>query len=122
MKQLAGWADAYYLQMAPHNVCGPVGTAANVHFAVATPNFKILEHFNDFSDPWVDWSIMPPRSTPTDASDPRSPGPWASRSTTTRVSAHSTNGGRIRPFEEGWQRREEHRTLTLPLEPETEVP
>ena len=23
---------------------------ANVHFAVATPNYKMLEHFNDFAD------------------------------------------------------------------------
>ena len=53
MKRLAGWADVYYLQMAPHNVCGPVATMANVHFAVSTPNYKVLEHFNDFSDPWV---------------------------------------------------------------------
>ena len=53
MKRLAGWADAYYLLLAPHNVCGPVGTMANVHFAVATPNYKVLEHFNDFADPWV---------------------------------------------------------------------
>ena len=33
MKRLAGWADAYSLLMAPHNVCGPVGTMANLHFA-----------------------------------------------------------------------------------------
>jgi galactonate dehydratase len=39
--------------MAPHNVCGPVGTAANLHFAVACGNYKVLEHFNDFADPWV---------------------------------------------------------------------
>src|SRR5258708_37403917 len=53
LKCLARWADAYYLVMAPHNVCGPIGTAANFHFAVATPNYKVLEHFNDFADPWV---------------------------------------------------------------------
>ena len=34
-------------------MCGPAGTAANVHFAVATGNYKVLEHFNDFADPWV---------------------------------------------------------------------
>jgi galactonate dehydratase len=51
MKRLAGWADAYSLLMAPHNVCGPVGTMANVHFAIATPNDKVLEHFNDFAAP-----------------------------------------------------------------------
>ena len=53
LRRLAGWAEAYELPLAPHNVCGPVGTAANIHFAIATPNYLILEHFNDFADPWV---------------------------------------------------------------------
>jgi galactonate dehydratase len=53
LRKLAGWAQAYDLVLAPHNVCGPVGTAANVHFAVAAGNYKVLEHFNDFADPWV---------------------------------------------------------------------
>ena len=53
LRKLAGWAAAYDLPLAPHNVCGPVGTAANVHFAIATGNHKVLEHFNDFADPWV---------------------------------------------------------------------
>src|SRR5690606_32687516 len=53
IRKLAGWADAYGVLMAPHNVAGPVGTAANLHFAVACPNYKVLEHFNDFADPWV---------------------------------------------------------------------
>jgi len=53
LRKLAGWAAAYDLPLAPHNVCGPVGTAANLHFAIATGNHKVLEHFNDFADPWV---------------------------------------------------------------------
>ena len=53
LRRLAGWAEAYELPLAPHNVCGPVGTAANIHFAVATPNYLVLEHFNDFADTWV---------------------------------------------------------------------
>src|SRR6266545_562018 len=53
MKRLAGWAGAYYAVLAPHNVCGPVATAANLHLAAVTPNFKVLEHFNDFADPWL---------------------------------------------------------------------
>jgi galactonate dehydratase len=53
LRKLAGWAEAYDLPLAPHNVCGPVGTAANVHFAIATGNHKVLEHFNDFADAWV---------------------------------------------------------------------
>jgi len=39
--------------MAPHNVGGPVSTAAALHFGFSTHNFKILEHFNDFADAFV---------------------------------------------------------------------
>lgn len=50
MKKIAGWAEAYYILVAPHNVGGPVATAAALHFAASTTNFKIQEHFNDFAD------------------------------------------------------------------------
>ena len=52
-KKLAAWADAYYMLMAPHNVGGPVSTAAALHLAATIPNFKIQEHFNDFSEAYV---------------------------------------------------------------------
>ena len=52
-RKLASWAESYYVMVAPHNVGGPVSTAAALHLAAATPNFKILEHFNDFVDPLV---------------------------------------------------------------------
>ncbi|HEV8534549.1 MAG TPA: mandelate racemase/muconate lactonizing enzyme family protein [Candidatus Limnocylindria bacterium] len=52
-RKLASWAESYYVLVAPHNVGGPVSTAAALHLAAATPNFKILEHFNDFVDPFV---------------------------------------------------------------------
>ncbi|GAC1373481.1 MAG: mandelate racemase/muconate lactonizing enzyme family protein [Ktedonobacteraceae bacterium] len=52
-KKLAAWAESYYVLVAPHNVGGPVATAAALHFAASTPNFKIQEHFNDFADEWV---------------------------------------------------------------------
>jgi len=39
--------------IAPHNVGGPVSTAAALHLAACTPNFKIQEHFNDFADSYV---------------------------------------------------------------------
>lgn len=52
-KKLAAWADAYYVLVAPHNVGGPVSTAAALHLAACTPNFKIQEHFNDFAEPYV---------------------------------------------------------------------
>lgn len=52
-KKLAAWADAYYMLVAPHNVGGPVSTAAALHLAACTPNFKIQEHFNDFGEAYV---------------------------------------------------------------------
>ena len=52
-KKLAGTAETHYMLMAPHNVGGPISTAANLHLAATTVNFKIQEYFNDFADPYV---------------------------------------------------------------------
>ena len=52
-KKIAAMADAYYVTFAPHNVGGPLSTAACLQLAACTTNFKILEHFNDFVDSWV---------------------------------------------------------------------
>jgi galactonate dehydratase len=52
-RKLAATAETSYVLVAPHNVGGPVATAANLHLAACTPNFKIQEHFNDFADAWV---------------------------------------------------------------------
>jgi galactonate dehydratase len=52
-KKLAAWAEAYYILVAPHNVGGPVSTAAALHLAACTTNFKIQEHFNDFAESYV---------------------------------------------------------------------
>jgi galactonate dehydratase len=52
-KKLAGTAEMYYMLMAPHNVGGPVSTAASLHLAASTHNFKIQEFFNDFADSHV---------------------------------------------------------------------
>jgi galactonate dehydratase len=52
-KKLAAWADACYVLVAPHNVGGPISTAANLHLATCTTNFKIQEHFNDFAEEFV---------------------------------------------------------------------
>jgi galactonate dehydratase len=107
MKRLAGWADAYYLLLAPHNVCGPVGTMANLHFAVATPNFKVLEHFNDFADSWVqDLVDAPPRIDPADGCFTRPDRPGLGLKLDRAACArHPRTGGRIQLFEEGWERR-----------------
>lgn len=52
-KKIAAMADASYVTFAPHNVGGPVSTAACLHLAACTTNFAIQEHFNDFVDSWV---------------------------------------------------------------------
>jgi galactonate dehydratase len=52
-KKLAAWANAYYILIAPHNVGGPASTAAALHLAASTPNFKIQEYFNDFAEAYV---------------------------------------------------------------------
>jgi galactonate dehydratase len=52
-RKIAAWAESYYVLVAPHNVGGPVSTAAALHLAAATPNFKIQEHFNDFGEAYV---------------------------------------------------------------------
>ncbi len=42
-KKIASMAEVYYIPMAPHNVCGPLGTVASAHCCAAVPNFLVLE-------------------------------------------------------------------------------
>ncbi len=42
-KKIAGIAEAYYAQIAPHLYNGPIGAAASFQLATATPNFLIQE-------------------------------------------------------------------------------
>jgi galactonate dehydratase len=41
--KVAGWSEAHYVDLMPHNPLGPVCTAATIHFAAAVPNFAWLE-------------------------------------------------------------------------------
>jgi galactonate dehydratase len=47
MKKVAAMAEAEYVTVAPHNPCGPVATAVNVHFCLSTYNFQVLEYHPD---------------------------------------------------------------------------
>lgn len=108
MKALARWADTYSLLMAPHNVCGPVGTMANLHLAVATPNYKVLEHFNDFADAWThDLVDRSPRIDPADGCfvAPEAPG-LGVKLNHDECRKHPRTGGRIRLFDKGWEQRQ----------------
>ena len=107
MKRLAGWASAYQLRLAPHNVCGPVGTMANIHFAASTPNFMTLEHFNDFTDPWVFKLVDQPPKVDSDGCFPVPDRPGLGlRLDHDACAEHPPTGGVIMLFEEGWERRE----------------
>jgi len=55
MRKIAAIAEAHYVTVAPHNPMGPVATAVNVHFAAATPNFKILEYILPLNNEWKNW-------------------------------------------------------------------
>lgn len=41
--KVAGWCEAHYIDLMPHNPLGPICTAATIHLAAAVPNFFALE-------------------------------------------------------------------------------
>ena len=41
--KVAGWAEAHYIDLMPHNPLGPICVAATAHLATAVPNFSWLE-------------------------------------------------------------------------------
>ena len=70
-KKIAGMAEAYYAQIAPHLYCGPIEAAANIQLGTCSPNFLIQESIETFGgfhaellkEPiqWEDGYIIPPR-------------------------------------------------------------
>lgn len=59
MRKIAAIAEAHYVSIAPHNPMGPLATAVNVHFAAATPNFKVLEYILPTGTEWNEWVDEP---------------------------------------------------------------
>jgi galactonate dehydratase len=41
--KVAGWCEAHYINLMPHNPLGPINTAAILHLAAAVPNFAWME-------------------------------------------------------------------------------
>ncbi len=52
IKKVAAMADAYSVQLAPHNAFGPIQNAATIQFDATVPNFEIQESFYDFFPQW----------------------------------------------------------------------
>lgn len=105
--KLSAWTGAYNLALAPHNVCGPVGTAANVHLGISVPGFSVLEHFNDFADSWVldlvDSAITVDSSTGAFGL-PTAPGLGVTLNREACL-AHPRSRTMFNLFEPGWERR-----------------
>ncbi len=101
-RKLAATAETHHVLVAPHNVGGPVLTAANLHFAACTPNFKIQEFFNDFAD--ADIMMCAPGLAPVvDGyfSIPEGPGLGVSLDLD-YVAEHPSQGAHFDLFAENW--------------------
>ena len=49
--KVAGWAEAHYIDLMPHNPLGPICVAATSHLATAVPNFSWLEIRHSVGEP-----------------------------------------------------------------------
>ncbi len=58
-KKIAGLAEAFGAQIAPHCYNGPIGLAANIQLATCSPNFLILESIMDNSGFHADLLVNP---------------------------------------------------------------
>ena len=64
-KKVAGWSEAHYIDLMPHNPIGPVCTAASVHLAAACNNFSWLELNPLYNEHPKDlFPVMPERKGP----------------------------------------------------------
>jgi len=107
-KKLAAWAEAYYVMLAPHNVGGPISTAANLHLVATCANFKIQEHFNDFADAWVkDMAPGLPEVDPSDGCFPLPTGPGLGITLDAEFcEAYPAQDVDFNLFRENWHRRD----------------
>jgi galactonate dehydratase len=53
--KVAGWAEAHYIDLMPHNPLGPVCTAASVQLGAAVPNFAWLEARVSPTEKMAEW-------------------------------------------------------------------
>ena len=62
--KVAGWAEAHYIDLMPHNPLGAICTAATIHLAAAVPNFSWLEVWASPTEgPKLDWDLFPVQPT-----------------------------------------------------------
>ncbi|WP_030103882.1 mandelate racemase/muconate lactonizing enzyme family protein [Actinoalloteichus caeruleus] len=105
-KKLAATAETHHVLIAPHNVGGAVLTAANLHLAACTTNFKIQEHFNDFADSFVK-QVAPGNPEVVDGyfALPTGPGLGVELDLDA-VAEHPRQQANFNLFKEGWEKRD----------------
>ena len=73
-KRIAEMADMYYMPLAPHNICGPIGTYAMMHVCAAVPNFLALEFHHLDDQFWSDLIVEGPMIVDGHIEVPEKPG------------------------------------------------
>ena len=108
MRKIAAMAEVHYMPLAPHNACSPVGTMASLHVAVATPNFKILETFDDMVEPWVREAVVGrPEIVNGHFALPRAPGLGVDLNEAV-IAAHPPLEGFMDFWKKGWEKRDSY--------------
>ncbi|HEV8060551.1 MAG TPA: mandelate racemase/muconate lactonizing enzyme family protein [Gemmataceae bacterium] len=106
VKKIAAMADMHYITVAPHNVGGPVSTVTALHLAACTTNFKIQEHFNDFTEPHTrECATGCPKVVDGYFSLPSGPGLGITLNEDV-IRAHPPTDGHFNLFTEDWQKRQ----------------
>lgn len=106
VKKIAAMADIHYVTVAPHNVGGPVSTATALHLAACTTNFKIQEHFNDFTEPHTrECAAGYPKVVDGYFGLPQGPGLGVTLNDDV-IRAHPAMTGHFNLFSQEWQRRQ----------------
>lgn len=60
-KKIAGMAECFSAQIAPHLYCGPIVAAANIQIATCSPNFLVLESIRTFDGFYAELLVDPIR-------------------------------------------------------------
>jgi galactonate dehydratase len=91
-------------------VGGQINTAAALHLAACTTNFRIQEYFNDFADPWVKETASGlPEVVDGYFALPQGPGLGLELNEEV-IEAHPKKDVHFNLFAEGWEKRATTRT------------
>ena len=85
--KIAAMADAYEVNVAPHNFYSPLATTISSHFSAAVPNLRIMEIDNDVVPWYYDLLTVPPRIENGHLKLPTGPG-WGTEIDEEVVRAH----------------------------------